>query len=46
MILNIFNTNDKSVSTIVVVVIQKDKSRITHKIVTVYPEKKCGKEFE
>lgn len=32
--------NGKSVSANVVVVIQKDKGRITHKIVTVYPDKK------
>lgn len=30
----------KSVSANVVVVIQKDNGRITHKIVTVYPDKK------
>jgi hypothetical protein len=30
----------KSVSASVVVVIQKDNGRITHKIVTVYPDKK------
>ncbi|MGN1275418.1 MAG: DUF6883 domain-containing protein [Floccifex sp.] len=30
----------KSVNANVVVVIQKDKNRITHKIVTVYPDKK------
>lgn len=42
-----FNTklmgkDGKSASANVVVVIQKDNGRITHKIVTVYPDKKGG----
>ena len=32
----------KAVSANVVVVIQKDNGRVTHKIVTVYPDKKGG----
>ena len=38
--------NGKSVNANVVVVIQKDNGRITHKIVTVYPDKKWGKYYE
>ena len=35
--------NGKAVNANVVIVIQKDKSRKTFKIVTVYPDKKEGK---
>lgn len=38
--------NGKSVNANVVVIIQKDKGRITHKIVTIYPDKKRGKDYE
>ena len=36
----VIGKSGKSVNANIVVVIQKDKNRITHKIVTVYPDKK------
>lgn len=40
---SLIGKDGKSVSAKVVVVIQKDNGRTTHKIVTVYPDKKGGK---
>ena len=39
---NLIGKDGKAHSANVVVVIQKDNERVTHKIVTVYPDKKGG----